>query len=59
MQWMTVKPATSGGKPVPIGTKGEGEVPAHLVGKVSFLVVATPQEDSESDEDKPTKAKKP
>ena len=59
MQWMTVKPATSGGKPVQIGTKGEGEVPAHLVGKVSFLVVATPQEDSESDEDKPTKTKKP
>ena len=60
MQWMTVKPATSGGKPVPIGTKGEGEVPAHLVGKVSFLVVATPQAEPEAEPEaeKPTKGGK-
>ena len=49
MQWLTTKPATSNGEPVPVGTKGEGEVPAHLIGKVSFLIVATPQAEPEAE----------
>lgn len=51
MQWLTTKPATSNGEPVPVGTKGEGEVPAHLVGKVSFLIVATPQAEAEAEQE--------
>lgn len=55
MQWVTCKPATSGGQQIPLGTKGEGEVPAHLVGKVSFLIVATPKVEAEprSEAEKP------
>lgn len=49
MQWYTTKRAFAGGKEIPIGTHGEGEVPANLVGKVAVLVVATPQEDPELD----------
>lgn len=59
MQWYTTKRAYSGGKEIPIGTQGEGEVPAHLVGKVAVLVVATPQETeadaSDSEADKPAR----
>lgn len=55
MHWITNKPAYSLGKPVPVGTKGEGDVPAHLVGKVSFLIVATPQEEPAQSEQKPKK----
>lgn len=68
MQWVTCKPATAGGKQIPLGTKGEGEVPAHLVGKVSVLIVATPQaepeaepeqaEQAEPEAEKPTKGGK-
>lgn len=49
MQWYTTKRAYSGGKEIPIGTHGEGEVPANLVGKVAILVVATPQAEAEGD----------
>lgn len=48
MQWYTTKRAFAGGKEIPIGTQGEGEVPANLVGKVAVLVVATPQAEAES-----------
>ena len=51
MQWYTTKRAYSGGKEIPIGTQGEGEVPAHLVGKVAVLVVATPQTESDPELD--------
>ena len=37
MKWITVKKANAKGKPVSLGTKGEGDVPASLVGKVQFL----------------------
>lgn len=37
MKWITVKKANAKGKPVPLGTKGEGDIPASLVGKVQFL----------------------
>lgn len=47
MQWITCKKAYALGKEIPLGTKGEGDVPAHLVGKVSVLIVATPQADPE------------
>ncbi|WP_396180178.1 hypothetical protein [Flavobacterium sp.] len=47
MQWYTTKRAYSGGKEIPIGTQGEGDVPANLVGKVAILVVATPQAEAE------------
>jgi hypothetical protein len=55
MQWYTTKRAYSGGKEIPIGTQGEGEVPTHLVGKVAVLIVATPQEEAEgaADEESP------
>ena len=43
MQWYTTKRAFAGGKEIPIGTQGEGEVPANLACKVAVLVVATPQ----------------
>lgn len=49
MQWITCKKAFALGKEIPLGTKGEGEVPAHLVGKVSVLIVATPQAEPEAE----------
>lgn len=57
MQWITNKPAYSLGKPVPVGTKGEGDVPAHLVGKVSFLIVATPKAEAEAEAEKPKRGR--
>lgn len=52
MQWITCKPASSLGKAIPIGTKGEGEIPLHLVGKVQVLIVATPQAEPEAEKPK-------
>ena len=49
MKWITVKKANAKGKPVPLGTKGEGDVPASLVGKVQFL----PEEAKPEEEAKP------
>jgi len=36
-KWVTIKAAKSGGKEVKLGTKGEGEIPLHLIGKVAIL----------------------
>ena len=48
------------GKDIPIGTRGEGEVPAHLVGKVQTLITATPAEaEKPADEAEPAEAEKP
>ena len=48
------------GKEIPIGTRGEGEVPAHLVGKVQVLITATPAEaEKPADEAEPAEADKP
>lgn len=37
MKWITIKAAKNLGKDVNIGTKGEGEIPLYLVGKVAVL----------------------
>lgn len=66
MQWITCKKAHALGKEIPLGTKGEGEIPSNLVGKVQVLIVATPQaeseaeqeEQAESEAEKPTKGVK-
>lgn len=63
MQWITCKRATSMGEEIPVGTRGEGEVPAHLVGKVQVLITATPAEPAEAekpaDEVEAAEAEKP
>lgn len=60
MQWITCKRATSMGEEIPVGTRGEGEVPAHLVGKVQVLITATPAEaEKPADEAEPAEAEKP
>lgn len=51
MNWITVKAAKQKGKDVPVGTKGSGDVPASLVGKVSFM----PEEAKSESDDKMTK----
>lgn len=51
MNWITVKAAKQKGKDVPVGTKGSGDVPASLVGKVSFMP-------EEADKEKTAKATK-
>jgi hypothetical protein len=52
MQWITCKKAYANGKEIPLGTKGEGEVPSNLVGKVQVLIVATPQAETEAEKPK-------
>ena len=58
MQWITCKKAFALGKEIPLGTKGEGEIPSNLVGKVQVLVVATPQSEAEQEAEKPTRGGK-
>lgn len=57
MQWITCKKAFALGKEIPLGTKGEGEIPSNLVGKVQVLIVATPQ--AEAGQDEQAEAEKP
>jgi hypothetical protein len=50
MNWQTNRKASAEGKAIALGTKGKGEVPAHLVGKVAFL---QSEPESEESNDKP------
>lgn len=55
MKWITVKKANAKGKAIPLGTKGEGDVPASLVGKVQFLPEEAKSEGEEEGDGKMTK----